>query len=185
MTTSARVALVPTAEHERTRTTVRAFAEAELAPIAAEIDRDRRFPSESLPKLAAQGLLGLPFPPEWGGAATDMLGYVVAIEELARVCATTAVIVESHVSLATWPIYTFGSDAQRARYLPDLVTGTRLGAFALTERQAGTDVAAVATTARRVDDGYVLDGEKVFVTNGGYADVFVVFARQLPVRVRQ
>lgn len=160
-----------------TRAAVRDFAEAEIAPIAAEIDRDHRVPTESLPKLADQGLLGMPFPERWGGAGADHVSYTIAVEELARVCGTTSVIVEAHVSLATWPIHQFGTDAQREKYLPGMTSGRTLGAFALTEAGAGTDVSAVQTTAVRDGDSYVLNGSKVFITGGGYADVFVVIAR--------
>ncbi|MDR1188502.1 MAG: acyl-CoA dehydrogenase family protein [Bifidobacteriaceae bacterium] len=172
-----------TDEQELTRTLVRKFAEAEIKPIAAEIDRDHRFPRESLPKLAEHGLMGMPFPERWGGAGTDHVSYAIAIEELARVCATTAVIVESHVSLATWPIFHFGTEAQRERYLPGLTSGRTLGAFALTEPGAGTDAGSVQTTAFKDGDGYSLNGSKVFITGGGYADVFVVFARTPPTGV--
>ncbi|HEX7660918.1 MAG TPA: acyl-CoA dehydrogenase family protein [Pseudonocardiaceae bacterium] len=166
-----------TVEQELTRTAVREFAEAEIAPIAGEIDRNHRFPVESLPKLAAQGLMGMPFPEECGGAGTDHVSYTIAIEELARVCAATAVIVEAHVSLSTWPIWRYGTDEQRKKYLPDLASGRSVGAFGLTEPGAGTDAAAIATSAVPDGDGYVLNGSKVFITSGGYADVVVVFAR--------
>jgi butyryl-CoA dehydrogenase len=169
-----------TDDQELVRATVREFAATEVAPIAAEIDRDHRFPKELLPKLADSNLLGMPYPTELGGAGADYLSYVIAVEELARVCATTALIVSVHTSLATWPIFEFGTSAQKDRYLRDLVTGRRLAAFALTEPAAGTDIAALATTATLKGDEYVLNGSKVFITNGAYADVFIVMAKTDP-----
>jgi alkylation response protein AidB-like acyl-CoA dehydrogenase len=164
-------------EQELIRASVREFAEAEVAPLAAQIDRDHRTPLETIPKLGELGLLGMFVPPEYGGAGMDPLSYVIAVEELARVCATTSVMMESHNSLAIWPILEYGTEEQKNAYLPDLASGTRMGAFGLTEPGAGTDVAAMATTAVPDGDGYLLNGQKVFITGGGYADVFVVFAR--------
>jgi alkylation response protein AidB-like acyl-CoA dehydrogenase len=164
-------------EQQLTRDAVREFAEAEVAPLAAAVDRDHRTPLETIPKLAELGLLGMFVPPEYGGAGMDALSYVIAVEELARVCATTSVMMESHNSLAIWPILHYGTLAQKAAYLPDLASGARMGAFGLTEPGAGTDVASMTTTAVPDGDGWILNGQKVFITGGGYADVFVVFAR--------
>lgn len=156
--------------------TVREFAQAAVAPIAAEIDRAHRFPEELLPQLAELNLLGVPYPEEVGGAGADNLSYVLVIEELARVCASTAVIVSAHTSLGTWPIYQFGTEAQKDKYLPKMTSGEWIGAFALTEPGAGTDAAAGKTTAVLDGDEWVLDGSKIFITNGGYADVYIVTA---------
>lgn len=166
-----------TDEQQLIRDTVREFAQADVAPIAAEIDRNHRFPVELLPKLADLSLLGVPYPEEAGGAGADYMSYALVIEELARVCGTTSVIVSGHTSLGTWPIFTFGSEAQKKRYLHDLTTGRRLAAFALTEPAAGTDAAAGTTTAVLDGDEYVLNGSKIFITSGEYADVFIVTAK--------
>jgi butyryl-CoA dehydrogenase len=166
-----------TDEQELIRETVREFAEADVAPIAAEIDREHRFPVELLPKMAALGLLGVPYPDEVGGAGADYVSYAIVVEELARVCGTTSVIVSGHTSLGTWPIYAFGTEAQKDRYLSDLTSGRRLAAFALTEPAAGTDAAAGTSTAVLDGDEYVLNGSKIFITNGGHADVYIVTAK--------
>jgi len=166
-----------TDEQRLVRDSVREFADAEVAPLAAQIDIEHRPPLETVPKLAELGLLGMIVPAEYGGSGTDTLSYIIAIEELARACATTAVMVEAHTSLATWPILAFGTAQQRDRWLPALATGEKLGAFALTEPGAGTDAGAVATTAVREGEEYVLNGQKVFITGGGYAEVFIVIAR--------
>jgi butyryl-CoA dehydrogenase len=166
-----------TDEQELIRGTVREFAEATVAPIAAEIDREHRFPAELLPKMADLSLLGVPYPEEVGGAGADYVSYAIVVEELARVCGTTSVIVTGHTSLGTWPIFAFGTEAQKARYLHDLASGHRLAAFALTEPAAGTDAAAGTATAVLDGDEYVLNGSKIFITNGGYADVYIVTAK--------
>lgn len=164
-------------EQNLTRQSVRDFADSEVAPIAAEIDREHRTPVEVIPKLGELGLLGMFVPPEYGGAGMDSVSYVIAVEELARACATTSVMVEAHNSLAIWPILHCGTEAQKRAYLPLLASGEKMGAFGLTEPGAGTDVAAMTTSAVPDGDGYLLNGQKVFITGGGYADVFVVFAR--------
>ena len=155
---------------------VKEFAASEVAPIAAEIDRNHRFPEESIPKLAKLNLLGVPYPEEFGGAGADNVSYVLAIEELARVCASTAAIVSGHTSLGTWPIFEFGTSAQKEKYVTNLASGSMLGAFAITEPGAGTDAAAGKATAVVDGDEYVLNGSKIFITNGGYADVYIVTA---------
>jgi butyryl-CoA dehydrogenase len=155
---------------------VREFAAAEVAPIAAEIDHNHRFPEELIPKLAEVGLLGVPYPEEFGGAGADFLSFTIVVEELARVCASTSVILAAHAGLAAWPIFEFGTPAQKEKYLRALTTGEKLGAFALTEPGAGTDAASGKTTAVLDGDEYVLNGSKIFITNGGYADVYVVTA---------
>src|ERR1022692_3350067 len=152
-----------TDEQELVRDTVREFAAADVAPIAAEIDREHRFPVELLPKMADLSLLGVPYPEEVGGAGADYVSYAIVVEELSRVCATTSVIVSGHTSLGTWPIFAFGSQAQKDRYLGDLASGRRLAAFALTEPAPGTDAAAGTSPAvlERAED--VLNGSTHFL----------------------
>ena len=169
-------------EHQLIQAMVREFAAAEVAPIAAEIDRNHRFPEELIPKLAEVGLMGVSFPEEFGGAGADFLSFTIVVEELARVCASTSVIVAAHGGLAAWPIFEFGTMAQKEKYLRGLASGEKLGAFALTEPGAGTDAAGGKTTAVLDGDEYVLNGSKIFITNGGYADVYVVTAMTDPTR---
>ena len=169
-----------TDEQELIREAVREFAEAEVAPIAAEVDRDHRFPHELLPKMADLNIMGMPFPEKVGGAGADEVSYVIAIEEVSRACASTSVIVSAHTSLATWPIFKFGTPAQHERYLHDMASGRRLGAFALTEPAAGTDAAAGTCTAILTGDEYILNGSKIFITNAPFAEVYVVFAKTDP-----
>jgi butyryl-CoA dehydrogenase len=171
-----------TDEQQLIRDAVREFAAAEVAPIAAELDRDHRFPSELLPRLAEMNLMGMPYPEKEGGAGADYVSYVIAVEELSRACASTGIILSAHTSLATWPIFKFGTEAQKERYLPDMASGRRLGAFALTEPAAGTDAAAGTATATLHGDGYALNGSKMFITNAPYADVYIVFAKTDPER---
>ena len=171
-----------TDEQQLIRDAVREFAEAEVVPIAAELDRDHRFPYELLPKLAEMNLMGMPYPEKEGGAGADYVSYVIAVEEISRACASTGIIVSAHTSLATWPIFKFGTEAQKDRYLADMASGRRLGAFALTEPGAGTDAGAGTATATLRADGYALNGSKMFITNAPYADVYVVFAKTDPER---
>ena len=165
-----------TKEQEFVRKMVREFAETEVEPLAADIDKDHRFPEETVEKMAKYGMLGIPFPTELGGAGGDELSYAITVEELARVCASTAVIVSAHTSVCCWPIYHFGTEEQKKKYLPGLTSGEKLGAFGLTEPNAGTDASGQQTRAELDGDEYVLNGAKCFITNGGYADVFVVMA---------
>ena len=165
-----------TKEQEFVRKMVREFAETEVEPIAADIDKEHRFPVETVEKMAKYGMMGIPFPKEYGGAGGDEVAYAITVEELARVCGSTAVIVSAHTSLCCWPIYKFGTEDQKKKYLPDLLAGKTLGAFGLTEPNAGTDAAGQQTRADLDGDEYVLNGAKVFITNGGYADIFVVMA---------
>ena len=171
-----------TDEQQLIRDAVREFAEAEVAPIAAELDRDHRFPHELLPRLAEMNLMGMTFPEKEGGAGADYVSYVIAIEEISRVCASTGIIMSSHNSLATWPIYTFGTRAQKDHDLHDMTSGRRLGAFALTEPAAGTDAAAGTTTATPTADGYALNGSKMFISNAPHAEIYIVFAKTDPDR---
>lgn len=166
-----------TKEQETVQKLVREFAEAEVEPIAAEIDLEHRFPEETVAKMARFGLLGVPFETALGGAGGDQISYAITVEELSRVCATTGVICSAHTSLCCWPIYAYGTDAQKETYLSKLLKGKYLGAFSLTEPSAGTDAAGLQTRAEDKGDYWLLNGTKSFVTNGGYADVFVVIAR--------
>ena len=165
-----------TKEQEFVRKMVREFATTEVEPIAADIDKEHRFPEENVAKMAELGMMGIPFPTELGGAGGDHIAYAICVEELARVCASTAVIVSAHTSLCCWPIFNYGTEEQKQKYLPDLLTGKKLGAFGLTEPNAGTDASGQQTRADLVDGNWVLNGAKCFITNGGYADTFVVFA---------
>ncbi|GHU64061.1 butyryl-CoA dehydrogenase [Clostridia bacterium] len=165
-----------TKEQQFVRKLVREFAVSEVEPIAAEIDKEHRFPSETVEKLARYGLLGIPFPKEYEGAGGDNLSYTIAVEELSRVCATTGVIVSGHTSLAAWPIFNYGTEEQKAKYLPDLCSGRKLGAFGLTEPNAGTDAAGQQTKAVDMGDHWLLNGSKIFITNGGFAETFIVMA---------
>lgn len=152
------------------------FAVKEVAPLAAEVDEEEKFPESTWHKLAEMGMMGVPFPEEYGGAGLSYLTYIGICEELAKHCATTSVMVSAHTSLCCWPIAEFGTEEQKQKYLPGLLSGELLGAFALTEPGAGTDSAMQKTTAEDKGDHYVLNGNKVFITNAGFANVFVVFA---------
>jgi len=166
-----------TDEQQLTRTSVREFAEAEVKPLAAEIDHEHRPPLETIPKLGELGLLGMLIPEQYGGSAMDSVSYCIAIEELSRCCATTGVLVEAHSSLCSWPIVHFGTEEQKQKYLPGLASGQTMGSFGLTEPNAGSDAGNTATTAKRVGDEFVINGQKIFITNGGFAKTFVIFAR--------
>jgi butyryl-CoA dehydrogenase len=163
-------------EQKMLRTTIRDFAERELEPIAAQIDEEAKFPVESIKKMAELGLMGIPFPEKYGGSGAGLLEFVIAEEEIARVCAATGIIYLVTAGLAGKPIYRFGSEEQKQRWLVPIAKGEKLGCFALTESGAGSDVAALETTATRQRDGYVLNGTKLFVTNGVEADIALVFA---------
>jgi butyryl-CoA dehydrogenase len=165
-----------TDEQEMLRSMVRDFAQTELLPQAIELDREARFPVETFKKLAELGLLGLPIPEPYEGAGVDTATVVLVVEELARCCGSTALGVAAHTSLCLWPIYAFGTEEQRKRYLPDLASGRSLGAFGLTEPNAGSDAGGTRTTAVRDGQDYVLNGSKIFITNANYADTFVVTA---------
>ena len=165
-----------TKEQEFVRKMVREFAETEVEPLAADIDKEHRFPVETVEKMAKYGLLGVPFPTEYGGAGGDHISYAITVEELSRVCASTGVICSAHTSLCCWPIFNWGNEEQKKKYLPDLLSGKKLGAFGLTEPNAGTDASGQQTRAEDKGDHWLINGAKVFITNGGYADVFVVMA---------
>ncbi|MBR0127926.1 MAG: acyl-CoA dehydrogenase [Firmicutes bacterium] len=165
-----------TKEQEFVRKMVRDFAETEVEPLAADIDAEHRFPEETVEKMAQYGLLGVPFPTQYGGAGGDHISYAITVEELSKKCASTGVICSAHTSLCCWPIFNWGTEEQRQKYLPDLLSGKKLGAFGLTEPNAGTDASGQQTRAEDCGDYWLLNGAKVFITNGGYADVFVVMA---------
>ena len=152
------------------------FAEKEVKPLAAEVDEDERFPRENVEKMKACKMMGIPFSREYGGAGADYLSYILAVEELSKKCGTTGVVLSAHTSLGTWPIEHFGTEEQKNKYLPDLCTGKKLAAFGLTEPNAGTDAAGQQTTAVKDGDDYILNGTKLFITNAGEADVYVIFA---------
>ncbi len=154
----------------------REFAENEVKPLAEEVDETEEFPMETVKKMAKLGMMGIYFPKEYGGAGGDVLSYAMCVEELAKVCGTTAVIVSAHTSLCCAPIFENGTEEQKRKYLPDLLSGKKIGAFGLTEPNAGTDASGQQTTAVLEGDHYVLNGSKCFITNGNVADTFVVFA---------
>lgn len=165
-----------TREQELVRQMVREFAINEVKPIAAEIDETEEFPMENVQKMAKLGMLGIPFSTQYGGAGGDTLSYIMTVEELSKVCGTTGVIVSAHTSLCASVIDQFGTPAQKEKYLPDLATGRKLGAFGLTEPGAGTDAAGQQTVAVLDGDNYILNGSKIFITNGGVAETFIIFA---------
>ncbi|MED3623835.1 acyl-CoA dehydrogenase [Neobacillus thermocopriae] len=163
-------------EHEMIRKMVRDFAENEVAPTAAERDEEERFDREIFSKMAELGLTGIPWPEEYGGIGSDYLAYCIAVEELSRVDASVGVTLSAHTSLASWPIYKFGSEEQKQKYLRPLAEGSKIGAYGLTEPGSGSDAGGMRTTARLEGDHYILNGSKIFITNGGEADIYVVFA---------
>ena len=163
-------------EHEMARQLFKDFAEKEVKPLAQEVDEDERFPRETVEKMGKYGFMGIPVPKEYGGQGCDTLTYAMCVEELSKVCGTTGVIVSAHTSLCIDPIMTFGSDAQKQKYLPDLASGKKIGAFGLTEPGAGTDAQGQQTKAVLDGDEWVLNGSKCFITNGKEADVYVIFA---------
>jgi len=166
--------------HATFRAAVRELAQGTVLPLAAEVDRDHRFPEEAVRAAAEAGLMGVLIPREYGGAGLDALAFAICIEELAQACASTSVIVDVHTSVGSEPILLFGTEEQKRKWLPRLASGELLGAFALTEPAAGSDAASLQATARRTRDAYVLNGTKIFITNVGRAGLYVVFARSGP-----
>jgi short/branched chain acyl-CoA dehydrogenase len=154
-------------EHELLRDTVRQFALEKIAPVAEELDREKRFPYELVAELAELGLMGMTIPEEYGGAGSDTLSYAIAVEELTRIDSSVAITVAAHHSLGTLPIFYFGSEQQKRDWLPELASGRKLAAFGLTEPNAGSDAGAARTTARLEDGEWVVDGSKIFITNAG------------------
>jgi len=169
--------LEPGPQYTHLRDTVREFAQSTVKRYAEEVDRDHRFPREAIDGARAIDLMGILIPPEYGGAGLDHLAFTICVEELACACASTAVIVDVHNSVASEPILLFGTEQQKRAWLPRLASGEVLGAFALTEPASGSDAAALQTTARRVGTDWILRGTKVFITNVGEAGMYVVFAR--------
>lgn len=169
-----------TEEQEMLRKMVHDFAKNEVEPTAAERDEEERFDREIFDKMAELGLTGIPWPEEYGGIGSDFVSYVIAVEELSRVCASTGVTLSAHISLASWPIFKFGNEEQKKTYLSQLATGEKLGAYALSEPGAGSDVSSMRTQAKLEGDHYVLNGNKVWITNGGVADIYIVFAKTDP-----
>ncbi|MEL3972999.1 acyl-CoA dehydrogenase [Rossellomorea oryzaecorticis] len=163
-------------EHEMIRKMVRDFARNEVAPTAAERDEEERFDMDIFHKMAELGLTGIPWPEEYGGIGSDYLAYCIAVEELSRVCASTGVTLSAHTSLAGWPVYKFGTEEQKQKYLRPMAQGEKIGAYGLTEPGSGSDAGGMKTTARLEGDHYVINGSKIFITNGGIADTYIVFA---------
>ena len=166
-----------TREQEMLRKMYRDFAENEVKPLAAMVDEEEMFPETTVKKMAQLGMMGIYFPKEYGGAGADYLSYIMAVEEMSKVCATTSVILSAHTSLCAAPIYENGTEEQKAKYLPKLCSGEWLGAFGLTEPGAGTDAQGQQTVAVKNEKGdWVLNGSKIFITNAGFADVFIIIA---------
>lgn len=165
-------------EHEMLKKMVRNYAETELASTASERDEHERFDRELMfDKLAELGLTGIPWEEKYGGAGMDYLAYVIAVEELSRIDSSVGVTLSAHTSLCSWPIWKFGTEEQKQLYLKPLAEGTKLGAYALTEPGSGSDASNMRTTAVKDGDHYILNGSKIFITNGGYADIYIVFAQ--------
>ena len=169
-----------TAEHEQLRAKIRAFAEEEIKPIAFSLDQENRFPDEAVKKLGEMGLMGIPYPKEYGGAGLDILSYAIAVEELARIDGGSGVILSAHVSLGSFPIFAYGNEEQKQKYLVPLAKGEKIAAFGLTEPNAGSDAGGTETTALDKGDYYLLNGGKIFITNAPKADTYVVFAVTTP-----
>jgi len=165
-----------TADEQEILTMLHNFCLKEVKPLAAELDEMERFPQETREKLADMGMMGIWVPEEYGGAGLSYIAYIAACEEIAKYCATTSVMLSGHSSLCCWPIFEYGTENQKRKYLVPLATGGHLGAFALTEPLAGTDAAMQKTTAEDKGDYYLINGSKIFITNGSYADTYIVFA---------
>lgn len=163
-------------EQQMVKKMLKEFAENEIAPISAEIDEKAEYPYETIAKLAELGVMGMPFPESYGGAGTDYLTYIMAVEEISKVDAAHGVIVQTHNALCCWPIFTYGTEEQKQKYLPNLLSGKHLGAFGLTEPNASTDAAGTQTKARLDGDEWELDGSKIFISGGGIADVYIIMA---------
>ena len=169
-----------TAAHEELRAKIRSFAEEEIKPLAFMMDQNNEFPEDAVKKLGKLGWMGIPFPKEYGGAGLDALSYAIAVEELARVDGGAGVILSAHVSLGSWPIFAYGTEEQKKKYLVPLAKGEKIGAFGLTEPNAGSDAGGTETTALDKGDYYLLNGGKIFITNAPKADTYVVFAVTTP-----
>ncbi|ANX14189.1 acyl-CoA dehydrogenase [Fictibacillus arsenicus] len=164
-------------EHEMIRKMVRDFARNEVEPTAAERDEEERFDRAIFDQMGELGLCGIPWPEEYGGIGGDYLGYVIAVEELSRVCASVGVTLSAHTSLAGWPIFKFGNEEQKQKFLRPMAEGKKIGAYGLTEPGSGSDAGNMKTTAKKDGDHYIINGSKIFITNAGDAEIYVVFAR--------
>ncbi|WP_313755890.1 acyl-CoA dehydrogenase family protein [Tissierella sp.] len=169
-----------TEQHENLRAIIRQFAEEEVKPIAFILDQENKFPSEAIKKLGDMGMMGIPYSNEYGGAGLDVISYAIAVEELSRVDGGTGVILSAHTSLGAYPISAYGTEEQKQKYLIPLARGEKIGAFGLTEENAGSDAGGTETTAVLEGDYYILNGEKIYITNGGEADTYIVFAVTTP-----
>lgn len=163
-------------EHEMLKKMVRDFAEEVIAPSAAERDEEARFDRTHFEQMAELGLTGVPWPEEYGGAGMDYLAYCIVVEELSRVDASVGVTISAHTSLAGWPLYKFGTEEQKQKYLRPMAEGKKIGAYGLTEPASGSDAGGMKTVAKEDGDHYIINGSKIFITNGGLADIYVVFA---------
>jgi len=167
-------------EHNMMRRMVRDFAEAEIAPLAKDVDREARFPHETFRKMAELGLLGIPYPEDWGGAGADYLSYAIAVEEVARVCGSTALSMAAHTTLGCGPLFHFGTEEQKKRFLPRLTSGEILGAYGLTEPNSGSDAGGMQSRAVKNGTSWVLNGQKAWMTNGGVAGMYTIAASTNP-----
>jgi butyryl-CoA dehydrogenase len=167
-------------EHGMIRKMVRDFAKNEIEPTAAQRDEEQHFDRAIFDKMAELGLTGIPWPEEYGGIGSDFLAYCIAVEELSRVDASIGVTLSAHTSLAGWPVYKFGTEEQKQKYLRPMAQGEKIGAYGLTEPSSGSDAGGMKTTARLNGDHYVISGSKIFITNGGIADIYIVFASTDP-----
>ena len=166
-----------TDKHEQYRAGVREFARAEIQPIAGKIDREQIFPQDLVKKLCDFGLLGLAVDKKYGGTEIDTLSYIIAVEEISRICGSTGITIAAHNSLGCWPIYEFGTEEQKKKYLPEITSGGKLSAFGLTEPEAGSDAGGTKTFAEKADGGFKVNGTKCWITNAGVASTFVFTAR--------
>ena len=169
-----------TEQHEELRKKVRAFAEEKVKPIAFDLDQNNQFPDDIVKEMGEMGLMGIPYPKEYGGAGLDVTSYAITVEELSRVDGGVGVICSAHTSLGSWPIFGFGTEEQKQKYLVPLAKGEKIGAFGLTEENAGSDAGGTETTAVLDGDYYILNGKKIFITNAPKADIYVVFAVTTP-----
>ncbi len=163
-------------QHQRFRQKIREFAEREIEPKAKQLDQEGKFPFDTIKKLSEMGIMGMVVPKEYGGSGYDTLSYSIAVEEISRVCGSTGITVAAHNSLGLYPIYLFGTEEQKRKYLPDLASGKKLGSFGLTEPEAGSDAAGTKTTAVLDGDSYVINGSKCFITNASVGETFVITA---------
>jgi butyryl-CoA dehydrogenase len=166
----------PTKEQEMIRRMVREFAVKEVQPIVEKMDEDAEYPYETIAELGRLGIMGMPFPEEYGGAGADYTAYIMAMEELSKISGSHGVIVQTHNALCCWPIFTYGTEEQKRKYLPDLLSGKKLGAFGLTEPNAGTDAAGLQTRAVDKGNHWLLSGSKIFISGGGIAEVYIIMA---------